>query len=553
MGGNRPVLGLVVALLAFAGVPSAVLGAGASRADASVCGSLSRGAGAPGVAGTLSSAAFVSAGESWAVGNVGSALHANQTLIERFNGSGWSVVPSPNQGTGNNALNGVSMIPHAGWAVGYAIGTGGTNQPLALRWDGTQWSLASPATFTNDALLTGVDTLADGSAWAVGFQTAADGTRRTLIEHASGGTWTPVASPNDGTSATDNSLIAIGGTQATGLWAVGWRESPSGLQPLVLRYDTTRPSPTWVSVSGAGGVPAPGVIDTVLTGIDVRSASDVWAVGYYFDGSTNRPLALHWDGSTWSNSPIPGTGLLRKVRAVGPGNVWAAGTYYNAGLQSYQTLVVHFDGTAWTTVVSADAPTADSEVIGLAADPAGSMLTAVGRQGPRPLVEQASCPTGPVSLPARAAAPVPPVAAAPGVGPAPKPPPATPPATTPIPVTITDQAAAAGISGPPDWTFSAAVADFNGDGWPDIFLAALAPGEPVAQQSKRHVQRGRYGLLLDHYRPARLPGRRCQPGRPAGPVLQRRARSRHGGEVKCAVHPAARRHVRRPGLPVECG
>src|SRR5262249_660625 len=78
--------------------------------------------------------------------------------------------------------------------------------------------------------------------------------------------------PNDGTSATDNSLIAIGGTQATGLWAVGWRESPSGLQPLVLRYDTTRPSPAWVSVSGAGGVPAPGVIDTVLTGIDVRSA-----------------------------------------------------------------------------------------------------------------------------------------------------------------------------------------------------------------------------------------------------------------------------------------
>ena len=456
-------------LLALAAVPSALLGAGASRADASTCGSLNRGTGAPAGGGVLTSAAFVSAGESWAVGSLSSATEANQTLIERFDGSAWSAVPSPSQGSGNNALNGVSMIPGTGWAVGYA--QAGTYQPLALRWDGTHWSMASPAPFADDALFTGVDTLADGSAWAVGFQTAADGTRRTLIEQASGGAWTPVASPNDGTSTTDNSLTAVAGTQATGLWAVGWRESPRGLKPLVLRYDTALPSPTWVSVSGAGGVPSPGKVETVLTGVDVRTASDVWAVGYYFDGSADRPLALHWNGSTWSKTPVAGAGLLRKVRATGPGNVWAAGTYYNATTQHYQTLLVHFNGTAWRTVVSADAPKADDEVIGLAADPAGSAITLAGRQGPSPLIEQASCPTGPVSLATRAAAPVPPVPAVPGVGPAPGPPPKTPPPTAAVPVTITDQAAAAGISGPQDWTFSAAVADINGDGWPDIFIA----------------------------------------------------------------------------------
>jgi hypothetical protein len=468
MGKSRSAFGLVATSLALVAVPPALLGAGAGRA-AATCGALNLGTGAPAGGGVLTGASFVSAGQSWAVGNVGKATVANRTLIERFDGSAWSVVASPNQGSGNNSLNSVSMIPGAGWAVGYA--QNGSYQPLALHWNGTQWSVASAGGFTSDALFTGADTLADGSVWAVGFQLTASGTRRTLIEHATGGALTTVASPDDGTSATDNTLLGVGGTQATGLWAVGYRMSPAGLKPLVLRYDTTQPSPTWVSVSGAGGVPAPGTAETVLTGIDVLTASDVWAVGYYSDGSAERPLALHWNGSTWSNSPIPGAGALRKVTAVTAGNVWAAGTYYNAGAQRNQTLVVHFNGTAWATAVSADAPTASDEVIGLAADPAGSALTLVGRQGPNPLVEQANCATGPVSLPTRAPAPVPPVPAIPGAGPAPNPPPDTPPAKTPVPVTITDQAAAAGIGSVVDWTFSAAVADINSDGWPDIFVA----------------------------------------------------------------------------------
>ena len=119
MGSSRSAASLVVTSLALAVVPSALLSAGVSAAAAATCGSLNRGTGAPATAGELAGTSFVSTSQTWAVGDLSSQGSANRTLTERYNGSAWSVVASPNQGSGNNALNGVSMISGAGWAVGY--------------------------------------------------------------------------------------------------------------------------------------------------------------------------------------------------------------------------------------------------------------------------------------------------------------------------------------------------------------------------------------------------------------------------------------------------
>jgi hypothetical protein len=54
----------------------------------------------------------------WAVGSFVSDTPRLATLIERWDGSSWSVVPSPNVGTSDNELLAVAATTHRQLAVG---------------------------------------------------------------------------------------------------------------------------------------------------------------------------------------------------------------------------------------------------------------------------------------------------------------------------------------------------------------------------------------------------------------------------------------------------
>src|SRR5205823_1936626 len=73
----------------------------------------------------LLSVTSVSAGQAWAVGwSPGSGVA--HTLIERWNGTSWVVVPSPNASTSSNILTGVASASASdAWAVGYSFGANG--------------------------------------------------------------------------------------------------------------------------------------------------------------------------------------------------------------------------------------------------------------------------------------------------------------------------------------------------------------------------------------------------------------------------------------------
>ena len=114
----------------------------------------------------LNSVAAISASNVWAVGTAN-----NQTLVEHYNGSSWSVVSSPNVGTGFNGLNSVTVVSASDiWAVGYYVNSSNVDQTLIEQWNGSSWTVVqSPNVGTGNSLLNGVSAVPRTSqVWAVG-------------------------------------------------------------------------------------------------------------------------------------------------------------------------------------------------------------------------------------------------------------------------------------------------------------------------------------------------------------------------------------------------
>jgi len=84
--------------------------------------------------GSIQSVDAVSSNDVWAVGYYSLPGKVLRTLTWHWDGTAWSVVDSPNQGTGYNYLGGVGVVSaNDVWAVGYNYG------PLVEHWDTGPW------------------------------------------------------------------------------------------------------------------------------------------------------------------------------------------------------------------------------------------------------------------------------------------------------------------------------------------------------------------------------------------------------------------------------
>ncbi|MFL5797106.1 MAG: hypothetical protein ACJ77A_04125 [Actinomycetota bacterium] len=289
----------------------------------------------------LSDADGTSASNVWAVGDYIPTL-AQQTLTEHWTGSSWITQASPNPGGSSldSILTGVAAISASNaWAVGY-YSNGTADQTLVEHWNGTSWKVVpspNPGGSSRNDFLYGVAAVSATNVWAVGrFDNGS--ANRTLIEHWNGHTWLRVASPNIGGSTAHNGLNAVTATSASDAWAVGGGGNAD--KTLIEHWN----GKTWTRVTSPnGGGPSSPFSD--LVGVVATSPSNAWATGFYSTDNVNQTLVEHWNGKVWTlvGSPNPGgssnSNILDAVDASSASNMWTVGSFNNGTAE--QTMAVH--------------------------------------------------------------------------------------------------------------------------------------------------------------------------------------------------------------------
>jgi hypothetical protein len=137
-------------------------------------------------------------------------------LVEHWNGSSWSIVPSPDPQNTSSILRTVSATGAADiWADGFSTNLL-TNRDGVLieHWNGSSWSIsAGVSPYPGPSDLYGAAALSPGDAWAVGGSGGL-----TLIERWNGSSWTVLTSPNPNGGDT---LLATTAITSCDVWAVG--------------------------------------------------------------------------------------------------------------------------------------------------------------------------------------------------------------------------------------------------------------------------------------------------------------------------------------------
>ena len=336
----------------------------------------------PGV-NVLNAVSARTATDAWAVGQFQATGDdaGLQILAERWNGTQWQQVPTPNIVRQDERLLGVSASgPNDAWAVGNTnMISFASHDTLAAHWDGTAWTIVPTPAAASGGRLASLHDVADlgpANAWAVGQGKDA----RPLAEHWDGTAWSvvpvPVPAVPSGTGFANAALSKISAISATDIWAVGTTTAIQGVNvvrfTLAMHYNGT----AWSIVKTVNTAEPTGLSD-----VTAISANNAWAVGNGFNNAhdtsasvANKAVIEHWNGTAWSIAARP-AGLISvdRISAASATDIWATGealqTIGGNPLPVPRTL--HWNGTAWSVAPGPNGSDPNTAVTGLSALPSG--------------------------------------------------------------------------------------------------------------------------------------------------------------------------------------
>jgi hypothetical protein len=299
------------------------------------------------------------------------------SLAQVWNGTGWSVVASPNPGAGTSGnFNGVSCV---GGNFCVAIGTwfdGSANQDQLATWNGSSWTnvTAPEADATTFNELTGVDCVSTTLCSAIGEQGFSPTTSPAALAW-NGTTWSIVNAPmpQGATTAVPATVTCLTNWKCIGLGSF----DPGSTQPYVMAAPIARSGYRFVATDGGvfnygSGAPFIGSmggthLNAPIVGMAVMPAGD----GYYLvasDGGVFSFGSAQFYGSAGAihlNKAIVGMAIT----ADGAG-YWLVAS--DGGIFSYGD--AQFDGSAGNLHLNAP-------VVGMAASPDGKGYYSVASDG----------------------------------------------------------------------------------------------------------------------------------------------------------------------------
>ena len=307
------------------------------------------------VSGSLTAVACTSPASCTAVGSFVSPA-GTVSLAEAWNGSTWSVEPTPNPAGGSNiTLTGIACgSAGACLAVGgYFSSSNNGELPLAESWNGTSWTIQSvplPAGARGGSL----NSVSCGSATActaVGFY-ADSGNANVVLAESWNGASLAVQAVRIPAGATTSTLGAVSCSAAPSAdcEAVGWYFRSGALIARTLAEGwngaswTIQATPKPRNTAG-GSFPA---------GISCGSASSCTSVGSgdTSTGNAGNGWAQAWDGTAWSNQAprVPKGAVFSQLAGVScslaPATACTAVGVYGNG-SAFLDYAEGWNGTAW--------------------------------------------------------------------------------------------------------------------------------------------------------------------------------------------------------------